>query len=382
MKIVADENMPFAAECFGSVGRVRTIAGRAITAEVVRQADILAVRSITKVDEALLAGSRVKFVGTATIGVDHVDLAYLERAGIGFASAPGSNANSVAEYVVAAMLEVGRKRGIRLEGASIGIVGVGNVGSRVAAKARALGMEVVLNDPPLERATGDGNYRPLEEALGCDFVTLHTPLTREGPDATWHLADEGFFGRIRRGAVFINTSRGAVHDTPALKEAMASGRLGGVVLDVWEGEPVIDMDLLRKVDISTPHIAGYSYDGKVAGTAMIHEAACRHFGIEPTVRIADLLPAPPVPRVEVDTAGGDEQEAARRTVQAVYVINRDDFNTREIAAVPPGERGAFFDGLRKNYPVRREFHNTTAIVDDEAGRLADKLQGIGFKVGV
>jgi len=243
-------------------------------------------------------------------------------------------------------------------------------------------MEVVLNDPPLERATGDGSYRPLEEALRCDFVTLHTPLTREGPDATWHLADEGFFGRIRRGAVFINTSRGAVHDTAALRAAMAAGRLGGVVLDVWEGEPVIDMELLRKVDISTPHIAGYSYDGKVDGTTMIYEAACRHFGIEPAVRIADLLPAPPVPRVEVDTAGGDAQEVIRRTVQAVYVINRDDFNTREIAAVPPGERGAFFDGLRKGYPVRREFHNTTAIVDDEAGRLADKLQGIGFKVGV
>lgn len=380
LKIVADENIPFVVKCCESLGDVETMPGRAMTAEAVRDADVLFVRSITKVNERLLGGGSVKFVGTATIGVDHIDQDYLSQKGIGFASAPGSNANSVAEYVIAAMLSVGRKKKIRLEGKSIGIVGVGNVGSRVEKKVRALGMKPVLNDPPLQRQTGDEKYRPLSEITGCDFITMHTPLTREGPDKTFHLASNEFFRSLKEGAVFMNTSRGAVVDESALKAAMNSGRLGGVVLDVWENEPQIDMELLRKVDLSTPHIAGYSFDGKVAGMVMIYEAACRHFGLEPDKGMADLLPEPEVPSVEVDETIADEQEIIRQTVQQVYVINRDDFNTREIALVPEEERGRFFDGLRKSYPVRREFQNTTAVLDHAAGSLAEKLAGIGFQV--
>jgi len=382
MKIVADQNIPFVKECFSSIGDVQIYPGRQLTAAQVSDADILLVRSVTKVDASLLAGSRVRFVATATIGFEHIDTAYLAARGIGFASAPGSNANSVAEYIVAALLALGKKYKFSLAGKSIGVVGVGNVGSRVARKCAAMGMTVVLNDPPLARKTGDARYRPLAELYGCDFVTFHTPLTKNGADKTYHLADAAFFSSLRRGAFFLNTSRGAVHDTTALKQAMAAGTLGGVVLDVWENEPNIDPDLLRKVDLSTPHIAGYSFDGKVAGLLMIYRAACAYFGLTPTHTEADFLPAPKVPhiRITADQLAAGLERVVHDTVQQVYVINRDDFNTREILTVPEAQRGAFFDKLRKDYPERREFQNTMVTVPNGQNKLADTLCGIGFQV--
>lgn len=354
-----------------------------MTTELVKDADALLVRSITKVGADLLDGSRVKFVGTATIGTEHIDEKYLAANGIGFASAPGSNANSVAEYVVAALLALAKKYKFTLAKQSIGIVGVGNVGSRVETKCSALGMNVVLNDPPLERKTGDPKYRPLEEIFACDFVTLHTPLTREGPDKTFHLADETFFASMKNAAVFLNTSRGGVHDEAALKKAMQSGRLSGVVLDVWETEPNVDPRLLQNVDISTPHIAGYSFDGKVAGMIMIYRALCQHFGLEAAKTAQDFLPAPAVPHIHItdDQLVQDDDGIIHDTVQQVYVINRDDFNMREILLQPEHERAAWFDGLRKNYPVRREFQNTTVLLPETQTDLAQKLSGIGFKIG-
>ncbi len=381
MKIVADANIPFVEECFSSIGDVVVVPGREIGRDITADADVLVVRSITKVDEALLAGGSVKFAATATIGTEHVDGRYLADAGIGFASAPGCNANSVAEYVVAALLAMGKKHRFTLEGKSIGIVGVGNVGSRVEAKTRALGMKPVLNDPPLGRGTGEKKYVPLDALMGCDFVTMHTPLTFEGVDETFHLADEGFFGALKEGAFFINTSRGGVVDTAGVKNALASGRLAGAILDVWENEPNIDGDLILKAELSTPHIAGYSFDGKVAGLMMIYRAVCEYFGLEVQREAGDFLPAPDVPEIEVDERAADEQTIIHDTVQQVYVINRDDFNTREILLVPEAERGGFFDDLRKNYPVRREFPNTAIVGLDAEGSLAKKLGGIGFKVG-
>ena len=380
MKIVADANIPFVKDCFSSIGEVEVVPGREIRPAVLTDADVLLVRSITKVDSDLLAGSSVRFVGTATIGFDHVDTEFLSKNNIGFASAPGSNANSAAEYVVAALLSVARKHKIQLEGKSLGIVGVGNVGSRVEKKARALGMKVYLNDPPLQRQSGDAKYLPLEELFDCDFITLHTPLTFEGIDKTFHLADKRFFKSLKTGCFFINTSRGAVADTIPLKGAIQSGRLGAVVLDVWENEPNIDTELLRVVDLSTPHIAGYSLDGKVAGMIMIYKAVCEHFGLEVKYDVGDFLPESDVAEVKVDPDSGPEQDIIHRTVQQVYVINRDDFNTREIAMVPEAERAKFFDDLRKNHPVRREFHNTKVVLDRPCESLAAKLNGIGFKV--
>jgi len=379
VKIVADKNIPFVQDCFAHLGDVEVFNGREINGQTVARADALLVRSVTGVDEFLLKDSPVQFVGTATIGFEHVDCAYLAQRGIGFSSAPGSNANSVAEYVCAALLDIGWKKDITLTEASIGIIGVGNVGSRVAAKCKALGMRVVLNDPPLARQTGDAKYRPLDEVYGCDFVTIHTPLTREGPDKTFHMADAAFFSSLKPGAVFINTARGSVMDTRALKAALKADTLAAVCLDVWENEPSIDPELLRMVDLSTPHIAGYSFDGKVAGLIMIYEALCRHFAVSARHTPQDFLPAPDVPEVQVDVLE-DEQETLRRTVQQVYVINRDDFNTREILMVPESERGAFFDSLRKNYPRRREFQNTRVSLNGSHRRLREKLAGIGFHV--
>ncbi len=383
MKITADQNIPFVKECFESLGQVRLYGGRQITRDAVRDADVLLVRSITPVDEALLSGSRVKFAATATIGMDHIDRAYLERAGIGFASAPGSNANSVAEYVVAALLALGKKYRFTLEGRSIGIIGAGNVGSRVDAKCRALGMRTVLNDPPLERETGDEKYRPLAEAMGGDIVTLHTPLTKEGADKTFHLADERFFAAMKPGAIFVNTARGGVMDTAAVKGAAATGKLGGLTLDVWENEPNPDGDLLEKADLSTPHIAGYSFDGKVNGLLMIYRAACDFFGVEPTHTEGDFLPAPDVAEIAISKEQAESRPVEQilyDTVGQVYAIGRDDLNLRRIVPLPEGQRGAYFDRLRKEYPVRREFQNTAVRVPTRAGDLAEKLAGIGFAV--
>ncbi len=380
MKIVADANIPFVRECFSSVGEVEILSGRDITPQMLADADALLVRSITPVNAELLSGSAVRFVGTATIGFDHVDLPFLERNRIGFASAPGSNANSAAEYVIAALLEVGQRRNIRLEGSSIGIIGVGNVGGRVATKCEALGMSVYRNDPPLQRQTSDPTYVPVDALYDCDFITIHTPLTREGIDKTYHLADAGFFSRLKRGVVFVNAARGAVVDSEALRAAIRADRLQAVILDVWEHEPNIETDLLEMVDLGTPHIAGYSFDGKVAGMIMIYRSLCKHFGLTPRFDVQDFLPAPIVPRLELETGGIGDEDRLASAVERVYRIVRDDRNLREIVHHPPEERGRFFDALRKNYRVRREFHNTTVVLDHPHEGLVRKLRGIGFKV--
>jgi erythronate-4-phosphate dehydrogenase len=382
MNIIADQNIPFVEACFSSLGPVTLVGGRQVTPDLVRDADVLLVRSITKVNPDLLDGSRIKFVATATIGTEHVDQAYLASRGIGFASAPGSNANSVAEYIVAALLALGKKHKFRLEEKSIGIIGVGNVGSRVEVKCRQLGLNVVLNDPPLERKTGDPKYRPLQEILACDFVTVHTPLTKDGPDKTFHLADASFFAAMKGGAVFLNSSRGRVQDETALKAAMQSGKLSGVVLDVWETEPNVDPWLIRHVDLSTPHIAGYSYDGKVVGMIMIYEALCQHFGLRAEHTAQDFLPPAAITQIRLtdEQLGQKDEQVIQDLVQQVYAINRDDFNMRDILLQPEVERGAFFDGLRKNYPIRREFQNTAVLLADPQNCLAKKLSGIGFRI--
>ena len=379
MKIVADANIPFVKECFCSIGEVTVVGGREITPSVVADAEALLVRSITPVDEKLLAGSKVRFVATATIGFDHVDIDFLRRNNIGFASAPGSNANSAAEYVIAGLLDIGQKYALDLEGRSIGIIGVGNVGGRVAKKCEAMGMAIFLNDPPLKRQTGDAKYLPLEKLFDCDFITFHTPLTFEGPDKTYHLADEKFFKSLKQRCVFVNASRGSVVDSSALKSAIRSGRLRAVMLDVWENEPDIDIELLEMVDLGTPHIAGYSLDGKIAGMIMIYKAACEYFAVEPKFDLKDFLPEPAVPELKVNPNIANDQDALLSSVQKIYRIDKDDTRLRRILDKPAENRGEYFDSLRKNYPVRREFQNTRVILKDTNANLAKKLIGIGFK---
>lgn len=374
MKIIADENIPFVKECFSSAGDCATIHGRSITPEILKDADALLVRSITKVDKNLLEGTNIKFVGTATIGFEHIDVDYLASKKIGFASAPGSNANSVAEYVVSGLLNLAEKHKFDISKKSIGIVGVGNVGGRLEKKAKTLGMKVVLNDPPLKRKTGDEKYQPIEEIFDCDIVTLHTPLTKEGIDKTYHLADEKFFKSLKKDAIFFNTCRGKVPETSALKKAITDGKLTACVLDVWENEPNIDVELVKMVDYGTPHIAGYSYDGKIGGMIMIYEAFCKHFGVKPKFSAKDFLPKPQVEKIDLDK---NDPKPLLTIVNTLYDIKRDDEKLRQIINKPAEKQGEYFDRLRKNYHIRREFQNTVVSTTDN--KLRNILEGLGFK---
>ena len=388
MLIIADRNIVFVKEAFQALGEVRLMRGREMTPAAVRDATLLLVRSITPVNRALLEGSAVRFVATATIGTDHVDTEYLREAGVAFAAAPGSNANSVAEYVTAALLVLARRQGKPLEGRTIGIVGAGNVGSRVAAKVRALGMRERLNDPPLQRATGEAKYRPVAELMDCDFITLHVPLEKGGADPTWHMAGADFLARMRPEAALLNSSRGAVADNGALLDALRAGhstrlRPGAAVLDVWEGEPRIAPSLLAETALATPHIAGYSFDGKVNGTEMIYRAACAFLGRKPDWSRARCMPPPLIPEIELNARPGESEEALREAVLKVCPIERDDAALRKLGGLPPADQGPYFDRLRAEYPVRREFQNTTVRLrgeDSAASVLAGKLKGIGFNV--
>ena len=388
MKIVADQNIVFVREAFQALGEVRLMRGREMTPAAVRDATLLLVRSITPVSRALLEGSAVRFVATATIGTDHVDTEYLREAGVAFAAAPGSNANSVAEYITAALLVLAQRQGKPLEGRTIGIVGAGNVGSRVAAKVRALGMRERLNDPPLQRSTGEAKYRPIAELMDCDFITLHVPLEKGGTDPTWHLAGAEFLSRMRPEAVLLNSSRGAVADNVALLQALRAARStqlrpGAAVLDVWEGEPRIGPALLAETALATPHIAGYSFDGKVNGTEMICRAACAFLGRKPDWSPARCVPPPLIPEIELNVRPGEPEEALREAVLKLYPIERDDAALRRLGGLPPADQGPYFDRLRAEYPVRREFQNTTVRLRGDASAaevLAGKLKGLGFNV--
>ncbi|MEN6627208.1 MAG: 4-phosphoerythronate dehydrogenase [Candidatus Sumerlaeia bacterium] len=380
MRIVVDENIPYAREIFSQLGDVTTVAGRSLTAAAVADADALIVRSITRVGEALLAGGKVRFVATSTIGTDHVDTAYLERQGIGFASAPGSNAESVAQYIAAALAYAAGKRGTPLSRCSIGIVGVGNCGKRVERIARALGMNVLLNDPPLMRVTGDdARYRPLRELLDCNFLTLHVPLTKAGKDPTWRLIEEKTLDRLLPEAIVINASRGFVVEEQALIERVLDERLSGAILDAWENEPAINIEHMRRTMISTPHIAGYSFDGKVAGAVMVAEAACRHFGIE-FKKPGLPMPPPAVPRIELNTKGREADSILAELIMTAYPILRDSADLRAAMAHAETGIGPAFDQRRKLYPLRREFAATTVKLHGADEELLERVKTIGFSV--
>jgi erythronate-4-phosphate dehydrogenase len=375
MKILADENIVFVHEAFAEFGEVVAVPGREIGPGNAAGAGMLLVRSITRVDRALLEKSAVRFVGTATIGIDHVDVPYLAGRNIGFASAPGSNATAVAEYVMSAILHWTKGKGISLPDLRMGIVGVGNVGSRVVRLARALGMSCLLNDPPKKRQTGDPAFIDLDSLLAdADIVTLHVPLTLKGEDATAHMVDRGFIDRMKEGAVLINTSRGGVVDEQALRKNR--GRLGGFIADVWENEPRISTDSLACADIATPHIAGYSFEGKVRGTAMVHEAACGFFGHVPRWNAAGSSEASATKPLDLK----DGCDTAFEAVTKAYPIMDDDARMRALASVPATQRGSYFDMLRKEYPVRHEFAHYL-IPGQANGATREELEGLGFTVG-
>jgi erythronate-4-phosphate dehydrogenase len=378
--IVVNKHTPYVVQAFERIGKVSAFETRDITKETVKDADILIVRSETKVDQHLLDGSRVKFVGTVTIGKDHVDEEYLAKKGITFVSAPGSNANSVGEYITAALLELAHIKGFTLREKTIGIVGVGNVGSKVWRKAEALGMRVLLNDPPLQRQGSSYPLHSLDELMKADIVSLHVPLTRTGQDATYHLFDENRIRTMKQGAVLINSSRGAVVEAEALKHTLTDGHLNAAILDVWEKEPMIDVSLLDLVLLGTQHIAGYSLDGKVNALRMNYESVCQFLSRPVDQDIYALIPDPALPEIKVDCIHTSIQQTLRDIVKQCYDINCDDRFLRQVKSLPEQDRGKFFSRLRADYRIRREFFNYTVRLENEAKNLFDLLQLLGFKV--
>lgn len=377
MIIAVDDVIPHAREAFSALGDVRFYAGRNLRPADIRDVDALVVRSITRVDADLLEGTSVKFVGTASIGMDNLDLGYLQGRGIHYSNAAGSNANAVAEYLVAALLVVAGRRGWDLTKKSIAVIGAGNVGSRVAEKAVALGLRVLLCDPPLLESTGDRRYKLLDQVLDADILSLHTPLTKEGPHATFHMIGQEVLARLSSRQFMVNTARGSVICERDLYPALSAGKLSGAVLDVWEGEPRIDYKLLAIAELGSPHIAGYSLDGKIRATEMMVEAVCRHFGLPCAWYTKSLYPQPCDIRPQRGTRG---QEAVASVVLQAYDILQDDSNLRALASFPVDSAALEFDRLRNSYPLRPEFHHF--VVEhgaDHAGEAMTLLQ-LGFRV--
>ena len=381
MKIIADENMSAVQEIFAPYGNVETLPGRDINAAAVATADILLVRSVTKVDKQLLEGSSVQFVGSATIGTDHIDLQYLQEKGIHFAHAPGCNAEAVVQYMFSVFCTLEPQ----WRDKTVGIVGCGNVGGRLFHRLATLGVSCRVYDPFLSDAECD-TLTDLETALSADIICLHTPLTREGPYPTHHLINRQVLEQsIRPGALLINASRGGVIDSSALHAHLKAGADLKVALDVWEGEPHINLALLRQVKIATPHIAGYSLEGRLRGTQMVRDGMCRFLGLAIDNALSTLA---------VDLLAGDERCAADslmiemgqgldQAILASYQVAEDSKQMRRALDdedVKSREKmGVLFDGLRKHYAQRREFSYYSVSGPGEPA-CHGELELLGFNI--
>ncbi|WP_343990403.1 4-phosphoerythronate dehydrogenase [Kangiella japonica] len=350
--IVADENMPLVKELFAEFGgeptRIKRLSGRCITPKNLYNTDILLVRSITQVNQALLKGSPVRFVGTATIGTDHIDLDYLSQQGIEFSSAPGSNAQGVAEYVLTSIAYWAEKRNIDLSEIKVGIIGAGNVGSRVAKVLESLGIDYLLNDPPLEAAGDSRSFVSLKEINQCDVITCHVPFLASGQYSTYHLIDDAFLEDMPEYALIINSSRGAVLDNVAAYEIKHAGKKIDYTLDVWEGEPKVNLKLMEQSLIATPHIAGYSQEGKTRGTYQLYQALNQWHGLENAISLDELLPQAPKWHWDGNLKG------LYQSIKPYYDIEADDHRMRQVGANVEQK----FDLLRKTYPQRLEFLDT------------------------
>ncbi len=384
MHIVADEEIPCAREAFSPYGEVTLRPGRLLRREDLTRADALVVRSVTPVGAELLTGTPVRFVGTATIGTDHLDLPWLEGAGIEWTSAKGCNARSVVEWVLAALAEWCVSENVTWDRLTLGVVGCGTIGSKLARVAKRLGLRVLVNDPPLQARGAlppqhEANAVPLEVLLEeSDFVSLHVPLDRNGQWPTWHLVGADELHLMRPSAVLANSSRGPVLDNEAAVQFAKAG-LVTFVLDVFENEPTPNRDLVKRCFLATPHVAGYSLDGKVNGTRLIAEALGRFTG-EPAPWTVKLPPADAAPVQLPDASPVRQVHAAFR---AVYPIRGDDERLREgLPLEDDADWAAHFDGLRKNYPVRREAPNY-ALAAPSGNEQVDRwlLEVLGFGAG-
>lgn len=380
MLIVADENIPLLDAFFEDIGTIRRVSGRTLTADQVRDADILLVRSVTRVDQALLEGSRVKFVGTATIGTDHVDVDWLSSKGIAFGCAPGCNAASVTEYVLSCLSVYAEQRGYDdWTDLSVGIVGAGNVGNRLWSRLNRLGFDVCVHDPIRAENEDDDDFSSLEDALRCDVVTLHTPLTEDGDYPTHHMLSGGQLQSLTGGQLLINTSRGGVIASDALKQRLQGANAPWVALDVWESEPEIDTELADLLWMVTPHIAGYSLEGKVGGTEMIYQALCHFLGLPVRKKSGQFMSDPALGKLSF-TSSAKAQDAAHLAIRACYDVRKDDALYRRSLALPANQRAAAFDAMRRDYPVRREFSSTKIQLKGGVKELQQVFKALEFKL--
>ncbi len=380
MLIVADENIPLLEEFFAGFGEIRRVHGRQVDADAVRDADVLLVRSITKVNRELLAGSNVRFVGTCTIGTDHLDLDYFTEAGIRWSSAPGCNARGVVDYVLSALVTLAELEGVPLAHRTYGVVGAGQVGSRLIRVLRDLGWDVKVCDP-VRQAVEGGDYVSLDTIIQeCDVISLHTPLNKGGSHPTWHLLDAERLARVKPGTWLINAARGPVIDNLALKNLLIEREDVQAVLDVWEHEPSVDGELADLCVLATPHIAGYSLDGRQRGTAQIYQAYCAFRGEPPVVQLSDLLP----PRWLSEVALGglaDPALAMAMLCRAVYDPRQDDANFRRSLTDNDSQQRQAFDALRKQYPTsRREIEGLRVRMDGYSPDLRRLVAALGCEL--
>ena len=374
MKIVCDDKIPFLRGTLEPFAEVVYLPGKQTTAEVVKDADAVITRTRTACNETLLKDSKVKVIATATIGFDHIDTAWCESNGIIWKNAPGCNSWSVKQYISSVLVSLARRHSLDLSAMTLGVVGVGNVGSKVAEAASLLGMKVLLNDPPRERREGSDKFVSLDTLMEqSDIITLHVPLTKEGEDATWHLFDADRIARLRADQFLFNSSRGPVVDNKALKAALLAKSLRGAVLDVWEGEPELDRELISLLEYSTPHIAGYSADGKANGTTMSVRTVASVLGLPLTDWTASGVPAPAQPlEFTIDASGRTKQEVLTEAILYTYDVQKD---TDALRAAPE-----LFEKLRGDYPVRRE---PTAFTLHLVNGTADEvrtLKELGFNI--
>lgn len=377
MNIIADENIPYVKQAFAELGNVTTLPGRNMQPSDLKDCKCLLVRSITQVNEQLLKDTPVKFVASATIGTDHIDLNYLQEHNIGFANAPGCNAESASEYMINVLFELARKKGFNPLELTAGVIGHGNVGSRVKKKLDILGINTLVNDPPLQDAGDDSvNYVSLQTILHeCDFITCHVPLTHEGEYPTYHLLDESVLNELGKNTILFNAARGPVIDNPALSKILTQRTDLTVFLDTWEHEPTINQTLLQQVDFASPHIAGYSYEGRLRGTQMILDAVCSYFSDSTDWVMQDYLP-------QKQTLKLSKNETLPGWIELFdqhYSVNEDHQRLLALANLSSEQCGKEFDLLRKNYPTRYEYNqfNVTGMTDK---KIASQIERLLFKL--
>ncbi len=373
MKIIIDDKIPYIRGAFEDVAEVIYLPGSKTTAEIAKNADAIVTRTRTICNEKLLAGSSVKFIATATIGYDHIDTDYCDAAGIKWTNAPGCNSKSVEQYIASALMVLAETKKLKLKDLCIGIVGVGNVGSKVAKICEIFGMKVLLNDPPRERVEGSDKFVSLETIKNeADIISLHVPLNIKGEDATFHMGNESFFSALKKRPVLINSCRGEVIETDAVKKALKTKQLSSFVCDCWENEPDLDLELLEMTEIATPHIAGYSKDGKAKGTLMSVLAISDFFGLGLNNWQPSGVELPTNPIIEIDGEGMNEQEVFSKAILHTYDIRHDD----KLLRLSPEH----FEQQRGDYPTRREFPAFTVRTQRVEEKTLEKLELLGFNV--